>query len=128
MMICKRNGRLFVQTTFDGSDKWYTGFPSYAEELDLLVFENREQMAQWEYAAYASYGLDKCDAERIETLGELFGNEFQRQWNKRGNVLLAVSTLPNLRQEVKALQARISNLEAQIINPSDHFPFWEKPS
>jgi hypothetical protein len=88
--------------------------PAYT--LDLAAFTDAADLVGWEFSAYASYGDARCEAEKIETLSDLFGPLFEDLFRSRHRVLLAQHRLTKLHQELKQIQADITEAETVIQN------------
>lgn len=87
-----------------------------AHTLNLMAITDAADLVQWEFAAYASYGEARCDAEKIETLSDLFGPEFETVFRNRHRVLLAQHRLIELQSELERICDDISNAEQVIAN------------
>lgn len=110
--LFRQNADLVVMPSKDCDDRSPQSGPAHT--LDLAAFTNAADLVRWEFSAYTSYGDARCDAEKIETLSDLFGPAFENAFRARHRVLLAQKRLLELRNELARIEADIAETEAVI--------------
>lgn len=112
-----KNGNLFVKNYAIPAS--YVNGPSYsvklvqqgpAKDIDFTRFKTPAQMGDWEFAAYHAYGDDdKCVRDGIDTLADLFGTQFSKQFYRYKDRLQARQSLPGLLKELAILKRTVAS-------------------
>ena len=87
-----------------------------AKKLDLELFTTVKQMDDWEQAAFIAYGEDEAIENDINTLGAMFGEEFENSFQERRNFLktgiVALLGLPKLQSLIRVKKEEEKFIEA----------------
>ncbi len=105
-----------------------------AEDLIIRSFAKAEDMTSWEFEAYDAYdnlhGKLACEIQNINTLADLFGQDFSDAFYIHKNTLLAQMSLTELQRQKEQLRKDEDILISFLINPTpvdinDHpFPLY----
>lgn len=85
-----------------------------ADQLAINEFTDALDLVEWEYAAYIAYTYERCDAENIQTIQDLFGEEFSTKFRNRHSYLLLQLNLTDAENDLVEAQARVDELKAKL--------------
>jgi hypothetical protein len=96
------------------------GYPAACFFPEFIV--DTEELVEFEYASYnaydETYGEGACDRDDINTLADIYGQEFSDRLFKRRWKLLARERLAKYVEEYAAIGELIASLKEFIENPT----------
>jgi len=90
-----------------------------AGSLRINYFDKAEEMTNWEFAAYDAYTQQRCEAERIGFLADLFGKDFSDAFYARKDSLIIDAEMRDLLRRRDALNVRIKALMPDAMKAND---------